>query len=103
MHPRTIARILFTLLITALAAAVALAVGQLPETWRIAMVTWLLVGLPLLLLGGRVALRAARYRAAHPRNDAPQRSCRAGSARSTPGALRVVLSDSAGSGRYVIR
>lgn len=104
METRSIARFLFTLAAAAVAAVVVLAVGRVPQLWNTVLVLWLLVGLPVMLYAGRVTVRAARYRATRPPRDATARRPPT-PARAPHGAssLRVVLSDSAGSGRYVIR
>ena len=108
MEPRAFARLLFTLLATVIAAVAVLAVNQLPDNWRLGIVAWLLVGVPLLLVATRVLLRVAHLRAHQERSAVarpePARPTKPPAPKQQySSSLRVIISDSAGTGRFVIR
>lgn len=103
---RHVARGIFLALLALAAGFLVVAVYQVPQPWRGALVAWLLFS----STGGLLILRIVRHYYAYktlqlttkqPPRPAPQRSRKA----QTPSLdnLRVVLSDSAGSGRYTIR
>ncbi len=91
----------FLAVLTILGAIGALAVHQVAQPWRGALVAWLLISLGL----GNLILRALKhyldYRASAPRE------VRRPPKRYTPyrgfEGLRVTYSDAAGKGRYIIR
>ncbi len=102
---RQVARGIFLALLALAAGFLVLAVYQVPQPWRGVLVAWLLFS----GTGGLLILRIVRHYYAYkalqltkqPPRPAPQRARKAQSA--SLDSLKVVLSDSAGSGRYTIR
>jgi hypothetical protein len=99
------ARGIFLIVTAALAAALAAAVFQVPQPLRSLVIVWLLVGAPVMFFVLRVLKHAAQLKAVSPRESAGPRSAvpRALRERTRPERLRIVVSNSAGSGRYTLR
>jgi hypothetical protein len=101
-----IAKGAFLTISAALAAALALAVYQVPQPWRSGVIVWLLVGAPLLFFVLRVLRHATQIKLAGARPDAPPRAlspAEPARPRRRLDNLHIVVSDSAGSGRFTLR
>jgi len=103
---RSLARGVFLALLTVVVAFLVLAVYQVPQPWRGALVAWLLfagtAGLFILrIIRHYYAYKTLQLTTRQPARPTPQRA-RKPSAVSLD-KLNVVLSDSVGSGRHTIR
>jgi len=105
MVGRDIAKGVFLTVVAALAVALALAVNQVPQPWRGMVIIWLLVGAPLLFFVLRVLKHAAHIKLinARPNAEPRTRTVKEPRTRQSLDNLRIVISDSAGNGRFTIR
>ena len=106
MLGRSMGRGLFIGVATMAAVGLALAVYQVPQPLRGAVIIWLLVGAPLLAFVLRVLRHAAQLKAASPRPNPeprPRVVVKSRQRSQEPQDLRVIVSNSVGSGRYTIR